>query len=416
MVFARAGRLTFRRVFPRLLRLLLTLTAVVLVGFYGAANAAKRPASGWAFRQLPVFVNTDPQDVRARALAAMRAVASQGDEALAERGRAQLLRLGGAALPYLLPQLDSLEPMARGRVAMALGPVAMRMRVASVEDVATPERALLFFGRFWQDRSIEFRPTTIRRAVERLAERSLTLRRDDVIHADTYALEALITALGKVRGTEDVARVTRLHPVLMHITGRGDALPHTPNLEQAQHAVEGWQRLWLEEGADYLVLEGPRRIAALVTETQFGKWFAAAVIWQLGRARDGSSVVSTVVDALPGSALHVLILLALVLSAAAMSSLLDGPEGAPARAKARVAATAASLVASYPVLLTLALAFELRTQRGGVLELCAEALRVGDVNLMMGALLGVTLLSEVLVTLPSRLAAMAHAADEEDDT
>src|SRR5262245_34970869 len=137
MVFARAGRLTFRRVFPRLLRLLLTLTAVVLVGFYGAANAAKRPGSGWAFRQLPVFVNADPQDVRARALTAMRAVA-QGDEQLAQRGRAQLLRLGGAALPQLLPQLDSLEPMARGRVAMALGPVALRMRVANAEDVATP--------------------------------------------------------------------------------------------------------------------------------------------------------------------------------------------------------------------------------------------------------------------------------------
>ncbi|HVY27690.1 MAG TPA: hypothetical protein VHB79_14145 [Polyangiaceae bacterium] len=414
MVFARAGRLTFRRVFPRLLRLLLTLTAVVLVGFYGAANAAKRPSSGWAFRQLPVFVNTDPQDVRARALSAMRAVA-QGDEALAERGRTQLLRLGGAALPHLLPQLDSLEPMARGRVAMALGPVALRMRVANVEDVATPEHALLFFGRFWQDRSIEFRSTTVRRAVERLAERSLTLRRDDVIHADTYALEALIAALGKVRGADDVARVTRLHPVLMHITGRGEVLPHTPSIEQAQRAVEGWQRLWLEEGADYLVLEGPRRIAALVTETQFGKWFAAAAIWQLGRARDGSSVVTTVVDALPGSALHVLLLLALALSIAALSALLDGPEGAPARAKARVAATAASLVASYPVLLTLALAFELKTLRGGVLELCADALRAGDVNLMMGALLGVTLLSEVLVTLPSRLAAMAHAADEEDE-
>lgn len=415
MVFARAGRLTFRRVFPRLLRLLLTLTAVVLVGFYGAANAAKRPGSGWAFRQLPVFVNADPQDVRARALSAMRAVA-QGDERLAERGRVQLLRLGGAALPQLLPQLDSLEPMARGRVAMALGPVALRMRVASAEDVATPERALLFFGRFWQDRSIEFRPTTVRRAVERLAERSLTLRRDDVIHADTYALEALITALGKVRSAEDVARITRLHPVLMHITGRGEALPRTPSVEQALQAVESWQRLWLEEGADYLVLEGPRRIAALVTETQFGKWFAAAVIWRLGRARDGSSVVTAVVDALPGSALHVLLLLGAVLAVAAGSALFDGPEGAPARAKARVAATAASLVASYPVLLTLALAFELKTLRGGVLELCASALRVGDVNLTMGALLGVTVLSELLVTLPSRLAAMAHAADEEDET
>src|SRR6185295_7557492 len=108
---------------------------------------------------------------------------------------------------------------------------------------------------FWQDRSIEFRPTTVRRAVDRLAERSLALRRDDVIHADTYALEALVAALGKVQSAADVARVLRLHPVLMHITGRGEALPREPSRLEVARAVEHWQRLWLEEGADYSVLE-----------------------------------------------------------------------------------------------------------------------------------------------------------------
>jgi hypothetical protein len=65
------------------------------------------------------------------------------------------------------------------------------------------------------------------------------------------------------------------------------------------------------------------------------------------------------------------------------------------------------------MVLTLALALEIQPGHGGVLSLCAQALRVGDVNLMMGALLGVTLLSELLVTLPSRLAAAGHG-DEDD--
>ena len=64
MTLARQGKLTFRRVFPRFVRLVLTLLAVVLAGFYGAANGAKRPGSGWAFQQLPVFVNLAPIDVR----------------------------------------------------------------------------------------------------------------------------------------------------------------------------------------------------------------------------------------------------------------------------------------------------------------------------------------------------------------
>jgi hypothetical protein len=416
MTPARTGKLTFRRVFPRLLRLLLTLLAVVLVGFYGAANGAKRPGSGWAFQQLPVFVNLAPADVRERAVRAMRAAAKEEGPETAQ-ARAELLRLGGAALPHVLPQLDSLEPSARGRVAMALGPVALRMRVAATEDVASPERALLFFGRFWQDRSIEFRPTTVRRAVERLAERSLLLRRDDVIHADTYALEALVAALGKVQNAADVARVLRLHPLLMHITGRGEALPREPSLREAARAVEQWQELWLEEGADYSVLEGPRRVASLLTETQYGKWLAQAFLWKLGYAQDGSSVSARVLSALPRSALHVLCLLLLALGVAAGTTLVDRSAGLAARAWSRVSATSASLVASYPVVLTLALAFELTSGESGVLSLCAAGLRRGDVNLMMGALLGVTLLSELLVTLPSRLAAAGHAThpDEGDD-
>jgi peptide/nickel transport system permease protein len=414
MIRARAGRMTFRRVFPRLLRLLLTVCAVVVVGFYGAANAAKRPDSGWPFRALPVFLNLAPEDVRGRALAAMRAVARE-DARNAERGSVELLRLGGAALPHVLPQLDSLEPAARGRVAYALGPLALRMGVASDEEVSSPERALLFFGRFWQDRSIDFRPTTVRRAVERLAERSLTLRRDDVLHADTYALEALITALGEVRTTQDVARVARLNPVLMHVTGRGEALPRAPTILQAERAVERWQRLWLIEGADYTVLEGPRRVAALVTETQFGKWLAQALRWKLGRAQSGVSVASLVAGALPRSAIHVLLLLGIALAAAAASALADRSGGLWQRMGARLSATSASLVASYPMVLSLALAFELVTGRGGVLELCASALRQGDVSLMMGALLAVTLLSELLVTLPARVAAAGHASDELED-
>jgi hypothetical protein len=273
----------------------------------------------------------------------------------------------------------------------------------------------LFFGRFWQDRSIEFRATTVRRAVQRLAERSLTLRRDDVIHADTYALEALIAGLGKVRGAEDIARIERLHPVLMHITGRGEPLPSSPTVEQVGRTVESWQRLWLEQGADYSVLEGPRRVAALVTETQYGKWLAQAFLWKLGRADDGSRVVERVVAALPPSAFHVLALLLLGLTMAVGSSLLRGTEGALDRARVRVALTSASLVASYPVVLTLALAFELASDRPGVLELCATALRRGDVNLLMGALLALTLLAELLVALPAHLAKSGPAGAQEQE-
>ncbi len=393
--------MTLRRAFPGVLRLLLTLTTILTVGFYGVSASAQRQNSGWQFSELPVFVNRAPRDVRDRALSAMRAAAGQGPAA--ELARVDLVRLGGAALPHVLPRLDSLDPSERGRVAVALGAVALRMQVADAEEVASPERALLFINRFWQDRSIEFRPPTVRRAVERLAARSLTLRREDVLHADTYALEELIGALGRVATSRDVARVRRLHPVLMHITGRGKPLAATPSLSETRKVVEDWQLFWLAEGADYVVLEGPRRVAALITETQCGKWLAHAFSSELGRALDGSAVAPQLLLALPRSALRVLGLLAAGILLATSLVLLDPSAGLVSRLRARVALASASLVASYPVVLTVVLAFELASDSPGVFRLCVEALRHGDVNLTMGALVALSLLAEVLVSLPRRL-------------
>src|SRR5579864_5361378 len=63
------------------------------------------------FLDLPRFLNVDPQDVRSRAREALSHVAA-GD-ARQELAAASLCRLGGAALPFILPLLESLSPDAR---------------------------------------------------------------------------------------------------------------------------------------------------------------------------------------------------------------------------------------------------------------------------------------------------------------
>jgi hypothetical protein len=379
------------------------LAAVLLVGFYGVAESARDKASGWRFSALPLFVNPSPIDVRDRALAAMRAVA--GASSAESDAAAELVRLGGAALPHILPRLDTLGPSERGRVALALVPIAERMGVAASAELASAEQALLFFGRFWQDRAVEFRPSVVRRAVQRLSERSLAQRREDVMHADTYALEALVAALGEVRTAEDAARVARLHPMLRHTTGLGEPLAREPELEDARRAVESWRLWWLEHAADFTVLEGPKRVVALVTETQYGKWFAIAGGFGFGRARDASPVLPRVLEGVPVSALHVLTMLVMGLLAAAVPALRRAKQDMVVRLRERLAEAAASLVASYPLVLTLALAFELATGRTGVLRTCASSLRAGDVNLMMGSLIALVLLAELLVALPAKVSA-----------
>src|SRR5580704_11334910 len=126
------------------------------------------------FLDLPRFVNSDPHDVRSRATWATSHVAA-GD-AEAEVAAGELRRLGGAVLPYVLPQLEALPPDARGRLAVALGPVAERMGLASADDLGDPQAAALFWTRFWDDRALDFTPAAIERTVARLVEHGSDLR------------------------------------------------------------------------------------------------------------------------------------------------------------------------------------------------------------------------------------------------
>ncbi|PKN44908.1 MAG: ABC transporter permease, partial [Deltaproteobacteria bacterium HGW-Deltaproteobacteria-20] len=90
--------------------------------------------------RLPLFVNTHPRDVRALSAQALQELT----DGPSDRAAQELVRLGGAALPHVLPHLDALGPEARGRLAVALQPVAERMGLATPAAFSTPENAVTF--------------------------------------------------------------------------------------------------------------------------------------------------------------------------------------------------------------------------------------------------------------------------------
>jgi len=261
-----------RRAIERLTFLLLSFAAASLISFALLARLCDRAQPGGAV--LPLLVNVSPRDARELTLGAVRRVATGGPTAAA--AGAELVRLGGAALPHVLPFLESLEPAARGRVALALAPIARRMGVAADGDLDTPERAVVFFTRFWQDRSADFRVTAVRRKVERLAERSLPLRRKEVVELDTFALAELLDALGRVHTPDDVKRVERVAPVLAHVTGVALVLPQNPTVAAASALVTRWHDWQLDHGPDFVTLDGPGRLAAVVMQTRYFRFLASA--------------------------------------------------------------------------------------------------------------------------------------------
>jgi peptide/nickel transport system permease protein len=280
----------------RILWIVPTLAAISIVAFWVLTRSLGPPAAlelGPKARarlaQLPRFLNPSPRTVRDLALEATEAVAAGGPSA--ESAGAELVRLGGAALPHVLPRFDTLRPAGRVRVAQALRPVARRMGVGSSAELDSPEGAVVFWTRYWQDRAIDFRPAVMRRLVRRAVERSTDLRGEDVRELDTYALPELIAALDGVRGAAELGQARRLSQLLAHVTTQPWAIDERASPEQSRALVARWKTWWTLNQSDYVDYDGPERVLAMVTETQYGKWAIEAGRTRFGMTASGQQVL-----------------------------------------------------------------------------------------------------------------------------
>lgn len=272
-----------REGFGRLLWLLPTLFVVTVPIFWALSRAM--PASTEADATLPLFFNRDPRDVRRLSVDAMTRAASGEAE-----GEARLSALGGAALPHVLPRLDSLPPDGRRRVATALGPIARRMGVAQTSDLDTPEAAVLFWSSYWAEHSIDYRALVVERAVRRLRERASPPRRAEVRELDTFALGELVGAMRPLASPLDVERVRPLCEAASHGTGKDLSIPKGASPEMAMRVVESWEDYWLEHRAELTTAEGAQRLASMLLETRYGRWAEHLVRKGLGRSKTGASI------------------------------------------------------------------------------------------------------------------------------
>lgn len=271
------------------------------------------------FLDLPRFVNPLPRDVRARALDAVAAIADGGEGATA--AAVELRRLGGAALPHVLPALDELAPAPRTRVAVALAPIAARMRLLKAEDAAEPARAVAFWTRFWDDRGIEFRTASVRSAVRRVVRYGSASRAADLRELDTFALEQVLGALQPPRDAATFTQARALVDLAADVTEIDDRIAPGDDLATARACVARWKAFWNVYRADFDVFSGPARVAATLLETRYGKWALGAATHRLGVAATGEPVLDELSRRAP-------VTLALVFGAIALAYALAIPLGA----------------------------------------------------------------------------------------
>jgi ABC-type dipeptide/oligopeptide/nickel transport system permease component len=248
--------------------------------------AARRRAH---FLDMPRFVNAHPEDVRSRAEACVHQIA--GDEAPAagaDDPARELVRLGGAALPFVLPELDKLKPGPRARVAIALGPIAERMGFTGVR-LDDPAEATRFWERFWEDRSIDFTAPAVHRAVHRITQQETSLRAHDIVEVDTFALDELMAALDEATDRPTVMRISSL---ASHVAERQVVLPEDASDAAVRRVKGDWQEWWFVYREDFVPLEGGERVAARFADTRYGKWILRCARGRFGvSSRDGEPIL-----------------------------------------------------------------------------------------------------------------------------
>ncbi len=246
-----------------------------------------------AFLDLPLLFNVAPEDVRTRVETAVHQLELNGPDA--PLGAHTLVTTGGAGLPYLLPRLDDLSPEARGRVALALAPLAERMGETRAEGDA--DSAARFWAHFWDDRSLDFTRPSAERQVSRMATRETDLREQELRRLDTYALPELVDGIRRLTEVDELARLTTL---ARHATGAGPVLNETSSAADVRRAKAWWRAFWHVHRADYVPLDGFDRLIGSVGETRYGRWIFGAAGGDLGlSARDGEPIADKLRERAP---------------------------------------------------------------------------------------------------------------------
>ena len=281
-----------RFLFRRMLWVVPAMAAVSLILFYllvdtpasqkaaGDSEAAHREQR---LSELPLFVNLRPRDVRSAASVAVEAVTS-GDVARVAEGRATLARLGGAALPEVIPRLDTLSPDKRVQVALALAPVAKRAGLSRAELADDATHTVLYWTRFWQSHGVEFREATARSAVARFSRYGTQARASELRLLDSYALPYLMEALPEQPDAGDIAAVRRIIAAMASAIDSDARLPEDANADQAEALVAHWRRWWRVYASDYRPMVGSTRAAGILTETRYANWMLDAAAALQGRS------------------------------------------------------------------------------------------------------------------------------------
>lgn len=218
----------------------------------------------------PMFINSAPIFVDSRAWQLVEKIGR--DDATKPQATLELMRLGGAALPHILPKLDSLDPRARQELLLALAPLAVRMHLTSTAPSAEESEALWLS--FWNDHFVDFHSAMARRVVRRFAQGPTAPRAEEVRRLDTFALGELVRELSRL--ARERAPSAAAQPVFELMCSIATE-PNTPCsrrhvLSDTRAMAESWRGWWLREQHRFEAPNGAERVLSPILQTEYANW------------------------------------------------------------------------------------------------------------------------------------------------
>lgn len=230
-------------------------------------------ASGEGGGPQPLFFNPSPVSASSASSQALQQLRDNQPGALQ-----QINHLGACFVLHAIPRQGTLDLETRARLVLALEPIRSRMgldrtghETARLPDDLTAE-GLIFWSRFVEERSLDFTPQARSRIIKRLLSDRRGLKSDDLRILDTYALPALVEALGRVENEEDIRRVRKISQAVARLAGPSYALGPESTLNETKDAATRIRRYWDVAGPSLSQHPPIGRAYQTLVQTEFLVW------------------------------------------------------------------------------------------------------------------------------------------------
>lgn len=249
-------------------------------GVVGFATLLKVPPERLLGRDLPLIWNPRPLDAAQRTA---RDIAALAEPARCAAAQARITARGTAGLPSALARLPRLPTSQQRKLLVALAGIEAGVSASDPPPNPGDDGDLAPAKQYWERydaaHGLDFRESYANRQASRILGGESRNASERIAQLGTYALPALMRALGE--SSEDGARV-RVVSALADLTGVAIRVRPGASDVERRFVLEAWRAWWFVNRANFTTLAPWQRSLERAFDARYGRWVARALRGRMG--------------------------------------------------------------------------------------------------------------------------------------